>query len=148
MVGALRPSPKYFRLNLTSSQRHTKHHVRFPHLACCFQHAMMTREASPRVEARSKKLELPYYFPGILDKLQTLPEVLKITGLEIGELGYIGDDFNDLEIMEAISKEGLTATPADGMPQMHAHAHYIAKAPGGYGAFRDFAEWILENRKE
>src|SRR5690349_12328949 len=69
--------------------------------------AMMTREASPRVEARSKKLELPYYFPGILDKLQTLPEVLKITGLEIGELGYIGDDFNDLEIMEAISKEGL-----------------------------------------
>lgn len=112
------------------------------------QSAMMTREASPRVEARSKKLELPYYFPGVLDKLQTLPEVLQITGLEIGELGYIGDDVNDIDIMEAIAREGLTATPADGMPDVQVHAHYVAAVTGGHGAFRDFAEWLLKNRKE
>src|SRR5437588_13019587 len=41
--------------------------------------AMITREDSPRVEARSKKLELPFYFAGMLDKRASLADVLKTT---------------------------------------------------------------------
>jgi 3-deoxy-D-manno-octulosonate 8-phosphate phosphatase (KDO 8-P phosphatase) len=105
--------------------------------------AMITREDSPRVTARSKKLELPYYFPGIYDKRTHLAVVLKTTGYKLHELAYIGDDVNDIEIMEDIAKEGLTGCPGDAMPPAIKVAHYKAKAPGGYGAFRDFAEWIL-----
>jgi 3-deoxy-D-manno-octulosonate 8-phosphate phosphatase (KDO 8-P phosphatase) len=53
---------------------------------------------------------------------------------------------NDLDVINEISKEGLTATPSDGMPQIKKSVHYICKAKGGNGAFRDFAEWILEQR--
>jgi 3-deoxy-D-manno-octulosonate 8-phosphate phosphatase (KDO 8-P phosphatase) len=108
--------------------------------------AMLTREDSPRVAARSKKLGLPYYFPAILDKKAFLPEVLKKTGLTLDELAYIGDDVNDVGIMEEIARAGLTACPQDAMPAARKVAHYAAKAMGGNGAFRDFAEWIMKNR--
>jgi 3-deoxy-D-manno-octulosonate 8-phosphate phosphatase (KDO 8-P phosphatase) len=107
--------------------------------------AMMTREDSPRVASRSKKLNLPYYFPGILDKRAALGDLLRETGLKINQLAYIGDDVNDVEIMAEIAKSGLTACPADAMPAARKVAHYIARAPGGNGAFRDFAEWIMKN---
>ncbi|MDP4200841.1 MAG: HAD-IIIA family hydrolase [Bacteroidota bacterium] len=109
--------------------------------------AMMTREASPRVEARSKQLKLPFYFPGIWNKREELSRVLSETGFEVSQLAYIGDDLNDVEVMAVIRQEGLTCSPADAMPEAKAVAHYIAKATGGNGAFRDFAEWILKNRK-
>ncbi len=108
--------------------------------------AMLTREDSPRVAARSKKLRLPYYFPGVLDKKAFLPDVLTKTGLTLHELAYIGDDVNDVSIMEEIAKEGLTACPKDAMPAARNVAHYVAKASGGNGAFRDFAEWIMKRR--
>jgi 3-deoxy-D-manno-octulosonate 8-phosphate phosphatase (KDO 8-P phosphatase) len=108
--------------------------------------AMLTREDSPRVASRSKKLGLSYYFPGILDKKAFLPDVLKKTGLKLHELAYIGDDVNDVGIMEEIARVGLTACPKDAMPAARKMSHYVAKAPGGNGAFRDFAEWIMKHR--
>ena len=110
--------------------------------------AMLTREDSPRVESRSKKLGLPYYFPGIYDKCKFLPKLLKETGLEPNQLGYIGDDVNDVGIMTEIAQAGLTACPGDAMPDARKVAHYVAKAPGGNGAFRDFAEWIMLHRSK
>ncbi len=109
--------------------------------------AMMTREDSPRVAARSKQLGLPYYFAGIMDKRASLPEMLEKTNRQIHELAYIGDDVNDVGIMEEIARAGLTACPGDAMPAAKKVAHYSAKVPGGHGAFRDFAEWILKHRK-
>lgn len=109
--------------------------------------AMLTREDSPRVEARSKKLGLPYYFPGVMDKRAYLAEIFSRTGYSISQLAYIGDDVNDVEIMQEIAESGLTGTPQDGMPAAKKVAHYSAKATGGNGAFRDFAEWIMQNRQ-
>ncbi len=107
--------------------------------------AMVTREDSPRVAARSKKLGRPYYFAGIMDKKASLSEILKQTGREMEEI-YIGDDVNDFGIMEEVATLGLTGCPRDAMPHARKVAHYIAKAPGGNGGFPDFAEWILKHR--
>ena len=46
----------------------------------------------------------------------------------------------------AVGKAGLTAAPLDAMPDVVRRVHYRCRAPGGYGAFRDFAEWILNLR--
>ncbi|HET6401572.1 MAG TPA: HAD-IIIA family hydrolase [Candidatus Kapabacteria bacterium] len=110
--------------------------------------AMMTREDSPRVAARSKKLGLPYYFAGIMDKRASLADVLEKTGRTIDELAYIGDDVNDVDIMKTIAPKGLTGCPSDAMPAAKGVAHYSAKAAGGHGAFRDFAEWIMKYRNK
>jgi 3-deoxy-D-manno-octulosonate 8-phosphate phosphatase (KDO 8-P phosphatase) len=66
--------------------------------------------------------------------------------LTIEQVAYIGDDLNDLEILQAIGERGLTAAPGDAMPEVRDAAHYTCQVPGGRGAFRDFAEWLLRLR--
>ena len=110
--------------------------------------AIITREQSGCVERRAAKLRLPHLFLGVQDKAARLPAVLAETGLEVDALAYIGDDVNDLGIMAAIGERGLTAAPADAMPELLAVCHHRCVARGGHGAFRDFAEWILSWRAE
>jgi 3-deoxy-D-manno-octulosonate 8-phosphate phosphatase (KDO 8-P phosphatase) len=110
--------------------------------------AIITREQSGCVERRAAKLRLPHLFLGVQDKAARLPAVLAETGLEVDALAYIGDDVNDLGIMAAIGERGLTAAPADAMPELLAACHHRCAARGGHGAFRDFAEWILSLRAE
>jgi 3-deoxy-D-manno-octulosonate 8-phosphate phosphatase (KDO 8-P phosphatase) len=107
---------------------------------------IITRELCGCVERRAAKLGLPHLFLGVRDKAAQLPAVLAETGLGIDALAYIGDDVNDLGIMAAIGERGLTAAPADAMPELLAACHYRCTAGGGHGAFRDFAEWILALR--
>jgi 3-deoxy-D-manno-octulosonate 8-phosphate phosphatase (KDO 8-P phosphatase) len=108
--------------------------------------AIITRESSPVVARRAEKLRLPHLYLGVQDKEAHLAQVLQETGLELGNLAYIGDDVNDVGIMAAIAREGLTGAPLDAMPEARALGHYHCAVAGGHGAFRDFAEWILRLR--
>jgi YrbI family 3-deoxy-D-manno-octulosonate 8-phosphate phosphatase len=65
---------------------------------------------------------------------------MESTGLSAENIAYIGDDVNDLEIMELC---GLTATPADGLSFVKEKVDFICSVKGGYGAFREFAELII-----
>jgi 3-deoxy-D-manno-octulosonate 8-phosphate phosphatase (KDO 8-P phosphatase) len=107
----------------------------------------LTREDSPIVARRAEKLRVRVYH-GVADKLAALPGLLRDAGLEPEHAGYIGDDVNDLAAMRAIAARGLVAAPADAMPTVAAIAHLRCANAGGRGAFRDFAEWILELRKQ
>ncbi len=102
--------------------------------------AIITSENSQIVRRRGEKLLIQHLFLGIKDKLAYLPDIMKASGLTIEELAYIGDDVNDLGIMQEISKLGLTGTPCDALPVIMKVSHYRSKIDGGYGAFRDFAE--------
>ncbi|MFQ3607632.1 MAG: HAD-IIIA family hydrolase [Chloroherpetonaceae bacterium] len=108
--------------------------------------AIITGELSGSVQKRAEKLKMPYLYLGVKNKRAKLEDILRDTGLKISELGYIGDDVNDLEIIAEIKKAGLTACPNDAMPTVQKAVHYKANANGGHGAFRDFAEWILAHR--
>jgi 3-deoxy-D-manno-octulosonate 8-phosphate phosphatase (KDO 8-P phosphatase) len=109
--------------------------------------SIITREKSPSVKKRGEKLKMKWVFLGVWSKVEYIPTILKKTGFKLDELAYIGDDVNDLEIIEEIAKHGLTATPADGMPVIKKEVHYVATANGGHGAFRDFADWLLMLRE-
>jgi len=108
--------------------------------------AIITSENSPSVRRRSEKLMMKRLFLGVKDKRKHLETILKDTGLAVNQLAYIGDDVNDLAIIEEIGKEGLTGAPADAMTLVRNAAHYSCNERGGNGAFRDFAEWILRLR--
>ena len=109
--------------------------------------AIITGEMSESVRRRAEKLNMPYLFRGIKDKRLHLPRILKETGCTLEEVGYIGDDVNDLGIIEEVNRSGLTAAPADAMPEIRRLVHYRTGARAGHGAFRDFAEWILKQRR-
>lgn len=112
------------------------------------QTAIVTREKNAIVRRRAEKLELPHVWQGIRDKREHLSTILRDARLGVDQIAYIGDDVNDLGIMDAIAGSGLIAAPADAMPAVKEVVHYVCEAPGGRGAFRDLAEWILRLRHE
>ncbi len=107
---------------------------------------IMTGEVSPSLKKRAEKLGMKRLYLGVKDKYSMLETVLAETGLHRFELAYIGDDVNDVEIMEEIAREGLTASPRDATVFVEPYIHYRAQADGGHGTFRDFAEWLLALR--
>ncbi|XXX82620.1 hypothetical protein WMF30_28095 [Sorangium sp. So ce134] len=105
--------------------------------------AIVTGEASPSVRRRADKLGMRVFL-GVRDKAGHLPAILREAGVARGEVAYIGDDVNDLAIMQEIAEAGLTAAPADAVAEVFGAAHRRCEARGGHGAFRDFADWILK----
>lgn len=107
---------------------------------------IITGEKSPNLKRRAEKLRLTHLYLGVKDKVATLEALRRSSGLAYEEIAYIGDDVNDLRIMDLVSERGLTAAPADAMPQIAAIAHYNCLWTGGNGAFRDFAEALITLR--
>jgi 3-deoxy-D-manno-octulosonate 8-phosphate phosphatase (KDO 8-P phosphatase) len=110
--------------------------------------AILTGEKSPSLERRAEKLGIEGLYLGVRDKGAALDKVLADHGVELEEVAYIGDDVNDLDPIDRIAVAGLTGAPADALPDVLERVHYRCALPGGHGAFRDFAEWILRPRKE
>jgi 3-deoxy-D-manno-octulosonate 8-phosphate phosphatase (KDO 8-P phosphatase) len=108
--------------------------------------AILTREPPALILRRAAKLELRYLWTGVRDKHAQLGRILDEANLSLDQLAYIGDDLNDLDIIAAIGEVGLTAAPGDAMPRVKESVHYVCDAPGGRGAFRELAEWLLRLR--
>lgn len=107
--------------------------------------AVVTRERSPIVERRVEKLGIRL-FQGVRDKRAALAQILDETGSSLDAVAYIGDDVNDLGIIEAIHASGLTGAPVDAEPEVFGTVHLQGTRPGGYGALREFADAILRFR--
>ena len=101
---------------------------------------IVTGEFSSSVTRRAEKLAIQELHLGVKDKLKKLSEIMERLGLQWAEIAYIGDDVNDLQVMERV---GIAGCPADAMGPVRAVTHYTCAQKGGDGAFREFAEWIL-----
>jgi 3-deoxy-D-manno-octulosonate 8-phosphate phosphatase (KDO 8-P phosphatase) len=110
--------------------------------------AFLTRETSPIVQRRAEKLRIRHCYMGAVDKRSALPRILEETGLTLEQVAYIGDDVNDQEVMITIAERGLVGAPLDAVPSVLRRAHHCCARPGGCGAFRDFAEWILDLKSQ
>lgn len=108
--------------------------------------AIITGETSPSIRRRAEKLKMRFLYLGIDDKRLHLENILASTHLEPRQIAFIGDDVNDLGIIGAINEGGLTGAPADAMPQVIRAVHYQCATPGGRGAFREFADWLIALR--
>ncbi|WP_221284691.1 N-acetylneuraminate synthase family protein [Mucilaginibacter sp. SP1R1] len=104
---------------------------------------IITGENSPSVIQRAQKLQITELHLGVKDKPAVFTEICNRLNLRAEEVAYIGDDYNDAEIMQLA---GLTACPADALPFIKAQADMICAAAGGEGCFREFAEFIIESK--
>jgi YrbI family 3-deoxy-D-manno-octulosonate 8-phosphate phosphatase len=102
---------------------------------------IVTGELSPSVARRAEKLQITHLYLGVKDKLGRLNEIIATHGLSWEEIAFIGDDVNDLEVLQRV---GLSACPADAMEDVSDIVHYHCRERGGYGAFREFAEYIIQ----
>jgi 3-deoxy-D-manno-octulosonate 8-phosphate phosphatase (KDO 8-P phosphatase) len=108
--------------------------------------AILTRDVSPSVQARGRKLKLEFVWVGVTDKRAHLKSILRETRRHLHEIAFIGDDVNDLGIIEEIGREGLTGAPADAVERVVRSVHHRTAARGGHGALRDFIDWIVQLR--
>lgn len=106
---------------------------------------IITGEESGSVLKRAEKLGIIYLYRGIKNKLSLLPEILTATKLRSENIAFIGDDVNDLDLLNEV---GLSASPADGTDFVRNIVHYVCKNKGGNGAFREFAELIISLNAE
>jgi 3-deoxy-D-manno-octulosonate 8-phosphate phosphatase (KDO 8-P phosphatase) len=110
--------------------------------------AIVSGENAASIRKRAEKLELPFCFLGIRDKAAHLAAILEETGLDVADLAYIGDDRNDLGILGQVGFHGLAGAPRNAISDVRNAVHYVCEAEGGEGAFREFAEWIIDNRRD
>ena len=105
--------------------------------------AIVTGERSAALCRRAAKLAIRDVVLGADDKAASLEELAERYGLRLEELGYLGDDVNDLG---AIERVGFASCPSDAMAEVAAAVHYVCMLPGGRGAFREVAELLIEAR--
>lgn len=110
---------------------------------CGVQVAIITGRRSEMVARRARELGIVELMEGRDDKLSALQELCARLGLTLAECAYMGDDLPDLG---AIRAAGLGLTVADAVTDVRAVADWCSVAPGGAGAVREAAEWLLQAR--
>jgi 3-deoxy-D-manno-octulosonate 8-phosphate phosphatase (KDO 8-P phosphatase) len=98
---------------------------------------------SSAVETRGRTLGMSFIIQGHENKAQAFADVLEQAGVAPAEVAYIGDDLNDIPLM---LQSGLGIAVADAAHETREHAHYVTKAPGGFGAVREVIELILKSQ--
>lgn len=106
---------------------------------------IVTKEKTVMVKNWAKKMNIDYVFDGIQKKEKILEKICIKYKVDIPEIGYIGDDVNDLELLK---KVGFSATPKDGIIQAQRIVNYVCKKNGGCGAFREVVDLILDGYTE
>lgn len=94
---------------------------------------------------RMQEMKFDYIVQNIKDKSAYLEDFMKKNGIRREEIGYIGDDLNDLPPMKLC---GFAGCPADACEEVKAYADYVAGVNGGSGAVRDVICALLKARGE
>lgn len=93
------------------------------------------------VAERAKTLKISKVYTGRRPKLEVVTEWLAEMNLTFENVAYIGDDLNDLPVMQKVA---VAACPNDAVWQVRDHAHIILSRKGGEACVREFLEEILQ----
>ena len=109
---------------------------------CGISTVIVTKEKTKIVRNWAKKMKIDYVYDGIVDKEKILEKICKKYDITSSQVGYIGDDVNDLGLLK---KVGFSATPNDGILDAQNIVDYVCKKKGGDGVLREVADLILHN---
>lgn len=107
--------------------------------------AIITGRESYCVTRRAKELDIYDVHQNIKNKVAIAEQLLEKYDLSFNEVAYIGDDLNDLDCMMLCKEVGV---PNDGEDVVKRIATFICPRNGGYGAVRDFIDYLIELNKK
>lgn len=94
------------------------------------------------VKARADLLKIQHVYVGRDPKMMILTDWCAKLGISLEEVAIIGDDINDLEVMQNI---GFSACPADAVPRIKRQVDLVLQTNGGKGCVREFIDnYLLE----
>ena len=105
---------------------------------------ILTSENSEIVKRRAKKLDINFVYINENEKLLRMKSICNKLNISLENVAYIGDDINDVDLLK---KVGISAMPINSPILNMFNPDYITKKKGGDGAFREFVDLILQNRK-
>lgn len=105
--------------------------------------ALLTSRRSAALERRAKELKITELHQGAENKLVEAERIARTLGVGFDQILYAGDDLPDLAPM---MRAGISAAPADAVPEVRAAATWKLETPGGRGAFRELVERLLRER--
>ncbi|MBL1212728.1 MAG: HAD hydrolase family protein [Ignavibacteriae bacterium] len=106
--------------------------------------AIISTDESSIIKKRAERLKMDFVYTGTWEKDLKMKEICEIMNISEDEAAFIGDDVNDIGIIKAA---GITASPADAMPEIKNMVDFVLPQNGGCGAFREFADMILNAQK-
>ena len=89
------------------------------------------------IKNRASLLGVEYVYVGLDNKLNILNQWMKELNLSYENVAYMGDDINDIEIMNQLN---YSACPNDAVDQVKAVAKYMTDLKGGEGCVREFID--------
>lgn len=101
---------------------------------------IITARKSSLLTRRCTELGIERVMQGREDKLGALQELLDDTALDMEQMAFMGDDLPDLAVVKRV---GLGMTVADANHVLIDNALWQSQFPGGGGAVREAAEFIL-----
>ena len=103
--------------------------------------AIITSENMKLNARRGQKLKIDFVLQGVQDKLRAMLELCRELKIDMNNTAYIGDDVNDSVLLE---NAGLSACPANAVDAVKDIPGILRlKHSGGYGAVREFCDYIL-----
>lgn len=103
--------------------------------------AVITGRESEMVRRRGTELAIGDICQGVMDKVKFLHQLIAKHGVTCDEVGYVGDDLNDLAVLDRV---GLACAVGNAVTEVKAAAHYVAACAGGQGAVREIIEMVLK----
>ena len=89
------------------------------------------------IQDRAELLGIEHIYVGQEDKLSVLNQWCTKLGIRLDQVAYVGDDINDLSVMQAV---GFSACPADALNEIKTIASVILTKVGGGGCIREFLD--------
>lgn len=105
---------------------------------------IITGENTQIVARRAKKLKIDFCILDCKDKVREAERICSKIGIELNNVAYIGDDINDLELLQKVKWSG---SPSSAPDYIKKYAKIITHKKGGEGAFREFVETILGEQR-
>ncbi|PWH86922.1 KdsC family phosphatase [Brumimicrobium oceani] len=92
------------------------------------------------VKARAELLRIEHLYVGRDPKIDILKGWCEKLNINLSEVGIIGDDINDLQVMKSV---GFSAAPSDAVPVVKANVDLVLNSKGGRGCVREFIDHYL-----
>ena len=97
-------------------------------------------EKGDGIKSRASYLGISHCYVGNEPKDKILLEWIKKEKILIEEVAFIGDDINDMSIIDIV---GFSACPIDASDLVKNNVSLILESKGGYGCVREFSDLYL-----
>jgi 3-deoxy-D-manno-octulosonate 8-phosphate phosphatase (KDO 8-P phosphatase) len=107
--------------------------------------AIITGRRSGIVKRRADELGILHLYQGVKDKARRLEMLCSDLGIGLEETAAIGDDLNDLGMLE---KAGCSFAPADASHYIASRVDRVLSRKGGEAAIREMIESLVAQNGE